>query len=103
MSRSPGFGQGLASPSIQGLLSRATPASEQGAVFGTLSSAQTLARLVSYPVATLLLARFGPPAPYWAAASIGLVTLTLASVVVRGLRDKVATPAHEEFASETAI
>ena len=33
-----GVGQGLVGPSISGLLSRTTPASEQGAVFGTLSS-----------------------------------------------------------------
>ena len=38
-----GVGQGLIAPSLSGLLSRITPASEQGAVFGTLSSAQTLA------------------------------------------------------------
>jgi MFS transporter, DHA1 family, tetracycline resistance protein len=97
------LGQGLAAPSITGLLSRVTPMSEQGAVFGTLASAQTLARLISYPTANVLMGRFGESAPYWGAATVGLVTLTLASVVVRGLRDKVATPAHEEFASETAI
>ena len=98
-----GLGQGLAAPSIQGLLSRVTPASEQGAVFGTLASAQTMARLISYPAANLLISRNHPSAPYWAAAVIGVMTLSLASVVVRGLKDKVATPARDEFASEAAV
>ncbi len=80
-----GFGQGLAAPSVQGLLSKITPASEQGAVFGTLASAQTMSRLISYPVANILLDHFGPSAPYWAAASIGLLTLTAMSFVVRGM------------------
>ena len=60
-------GQGLASPSISGLLSRSTPPSEQGAVFGTLSSAQTLARMVSYSVANLALAPLAPGLRIWEA------------------------------------
>jgi DHA1 family tetracycline resistance protein-like MFS transporter len=60
-----GFGQGLLGPSLSGLLSRLTPASEQGAVFGTLSSAQTLARMISYSIANLLLGRVSISAPYW--------------------------------------
>lgn len=59
-----GVGQGLVGPSVSGLLSRLTPASEQGAVFGTLSSAQTLARMISYSIANLLLGR-STAAPYW--------------------------------------
>lgn len=60
-----GVGQGLVGPSVSGLLSRITPASEQGAVFGTLSSAQTLARMISYSTANLLLGRMSTAAPYW--------------------------------------
>ena len=60
-----GVGQGLVGPSVSGLLSRLTPASEQGAVFGTLSSAQTLARMISYSTANLLLGRVSTAAPYW--------------------------------------
>ena len=97
------LGQGLASPSIMGMLSRVTPASEQGAVFGTLASAQTLARLISYPTANVLMARYGESAPYWAAASIALMTLCLALAVVRGVRDKAAMPAREDFASEAVV
>src|SRR5262249_30969921 len=43
-----GVGQGLTGPSVQGLLSRATPESEQGAVFGVLGSAPALARLAHF-------------------------------------------------------
>jgi DHA1 family tetracycline resistance protein-like MFS transporter len=60
-----GVGQGLVGPSVSGLLSRLTPPSEQGAVFGTLSSAQTLARMISYSTANLLLGRVSTAAPYW--------------------------------------
>jgi len=60
-----GVGQGLVGPSVSGMLSRITPASEQGAVFGTLSSAQTLARMISYSTANLLLGRVSTAAPYW--------------------------------------
>ncbi|MGA7497757.1 MAG: MFS transporter [Isosphaeraceae bacterium] len=60
-----GVGQGLVGPSVSGMLSRITPASEQGAVFGTLSSTQTLARMISYSTANLLLGRVSTAAPYW--------------------------------------
>ncbi|MDT7568081.1 MAG: hypothetical protein QOG76_6705, partial [Pseudonocardiales bacterium] len=40
---------------------------EQGAIFGTLSSAQTLARMVSYSAANVLFAGLGASAPFWAA------------------------------------
>lgn len=76
-------GQGLVNPTLSGLLSRVTPPDEQGAIFGTLSSAQTLARMVSYLVANELLARVSPSAPYWEAAAVALAALGLALVVVR--------------------
>ncbi|MDB5353485.1 MAG: arabinose efflux permease family protein [Planctomycetota bacterium] len=78
-----GIGQGFSSPSIQGLLSRLTPSSEQGAVFGTLTSAQTLARTLNYPIANILLERYGPSAPYWEAAAVAGVTLLIAVGVLR--------------------
>ena len=56
-----------------------TPEGEQGAVFGTLSSAQTLARMINYSIANLLLVRFGPSAPYWEAAAVAAIALLLAS------------------------
>ncbi len=79
-----GVGQGLTSPSVQGLLSRVTPASEQGAVFGTLSSAQTLARMISYLAANRLLGHYGPASPYWAASVVALAALGLAAWVIFG-------------------
>jgi DHA1 family tetracycline resistance protein-like MFS transporter len=78
-----GIGQGLVSPSITGLLSRVTPANEQGAVFGAFSSAQTLARLINYLAANLLFGRFGPTAPFWEAAAVASVALTLAVLTIR--------------------
>lgn len=69
-----GVGQGLAGPSVSGLLSRITPQSEQGAVFGTLSSAQTLARMISYLIANLLLGRVSAAAPYWFGFAVYVVT-----------------------------
>jgi DHA1 family tetracycline resistance protein-like MFS transporter len=77
-----GVGQGLASPTISGLLSRVTPASEQGAVFGTLASAQTVSRMINYTVANLVLARAGPAGPYWLACAIAVAALAFATVIV---------------------
>lgn len=83
-----GVGQGLASPTVTGLLSRITPVREQGAVFGVLSSAQTLARMANYIVANLLLARQGPAAPFWEGAAIAAFALGIAVTVVRTNRPK---------------
>jgi DHA1 family tetracycline resistance protein-like MFS transporter len=80
-----GVGQGLASPTVSGLLSRVAPVSEQGAIFGTLSAAQTLARMLNYEAANVLLRRGGPSAPYWEAAAIEAVALGLALATVRRL------------------
>jgi DHA1 family tetracycline resistance protein-like MFS transporter len=77
-----GLGQGLASPTVSGLLSRVTPPTEQGAVFGTLTSAQTLARMINYLAANLLLASRNPSAPFWEAAAIAAVALAVAGVSV---------------------
>jgi DHA1 family tetracycline resistance protein-like MFS transporter len=84
-----GVGQGLASPSILGLLSRSTPATEQGAVFGVYSSAQTLARMTNYYVANRLLGLGGPSLPYWEGAIMALLALGLAAV---GIRPGPGTP-----------
>ena len=73
-----GLGQGLVSPSLNGLISRLTPAGDQGAVFGTLSSASTLTRMINYSVANVMLARWGPTAPFFEAASIATFALVVA-------------------------
>jgi DHA1 family tetracycline resistance protein-like MFS transporter len=92
-----GVGQGLVSPTVSGLLSRITPVSEQGAVFGTLTSAQTLARMLNYVTANLLLARSGPSAPVWEAAMIAMLALLLALPV---LRQQVTTTKIDQRAGE---
>ena len=77
------LGQGLAGPTLSGLLSKVTPPTEQGAVFGTLTSAQTLARIVSYGAANVLFARVGPASPYWIGAAVAASTLALAGLACR--------------------
>jgi len=80
-----GIGQGLASPSVSGLLSRTTPPNEQGAVFGVLASAQTLARLISYLGANALFGLISPSAPYWTALGITALALIFATRVSTNL------------------
>ena len=75
-----GIGQGLASPTISGLLSKITPEGERGEVFGTLTSAQTLARMANYILANVLFGRGTTAAPFWEAAVIALGALILASL-----------------------
>jgi DHA1 family tetracycline resistance protein-like MFS transporter len=72
-------GQALAGPSLSGLLSRQAPASEQGAIFGTLSSAQTLARMINYVAANRLLGRLGAAAPFWEGAGVAALALLIAA------------------------
>jgi DHA1 family tetracycline resistance protein-like MFS transporter len=86
-----GVGQGFVSPTVSGLLSRITPEGERGAVFGTLSSAQTLARMVNYLLANLLFGRGNTAAPFWEAAVIALAALALAFVTL---------PAAERLATQ---
>ena len=91
-----GVGQGLLSPSVSGLLSRITPMSRQGAVFGTLTSAQTLARMISYSASNVLLGKVSTAAPYWGAFGVDLVAIAVASlsatrlVAEKRLGDEVA-------------
>ena len=77
-----GVGQGFAAPPITGLLSRITPATEQGSIFGTFSAAQTLARMANYVLANILFGRGSTAAPFWEAAAIVLVALGLAALVL---------------------
>jgi MFS transporter, DHA1 family, tetracycline resistance protein len=97
-----GLGQGLASPTIQGLLSRVSPATEQGAIFGTLSSAQTLARMTNYVLANRLLSRAGPAAPYWEGSAVAVIALGLAAWIafrLVGLDPKSAETSPVEAAT----
>lgn len=76
-----GVGQGLLGPSISGLLSRLTPMTEQGAVFGAYSSAQTLARMISYSLANVLLARWDG-APFVFGCAVYVVAGLVAAMVI---------------------
>jgi DHA1 family tetracycline resistance protein-like MFS transporter len=95
-------GSGLVGPSISGLLSRITPMTEQGAVFGALTSTQTLARIVSYLSGNILLDRVSPSAPYWFGAGVYLIALiaaarfapNVAAVLARSQKQEQA-PAEE--------
>ena len=95
-------GQGFVSPTVTGLLSRITPEGERGAVFGTLSSSQTLARMANYVLANLLFGRGNTASPFWEAAAITLAALALAAVTLptaRRLADR-AEPVEELDAGE---
>jgi MFS transporter, DHA1 family, tetracycline resistance protein len=70
-------GQGLVGPSVSGYLSRITPMNEQGAVLGTLTSAQTLARFLCYSAANVLLGKVSSAAPYWGAVGVELLALAV--------------------------
>jgi MFS transporter, DHA1 family, tetracycline resistance protein len=84
-------GQGFVSPTVTGVLSQITPEGERGAVFGTLSSAQTLARMANYLVANLLFGHGNTAAPFWEAAAIALAALGLAFVTLPTVRKLART------------
>src|SRR5690606_10265102 len=97
-----GLGQGLAAPTITGLLSRATDPARQGTIFGALLSAQTLARLVNYQASNELLGRLGPSAPYWEGAAVATLALLLSGWAIRsaGPKSRPTPPASlAEFAA----
>ncbi|WZO95901.1 MFS transporter [Isosphaeraceae bacterium EP7] len=92
-----GVGQGIAAPTIQGLLSRSTSPEDQGAILGAYGSAQMAARMVCYMVANVLLGAYGPAMPFWQGAVTALAALGLAIAVVgpgRKVRDQVQEPAE---------
>jgi MFS transporter, DHA1 family, tetracycline resistance protein len=94
-------GQGLLSPSASGLLSRTSPETEQGAVLGTYSSAQTLARMISYSAANVLLGRVSAAAPYWGAFGIDLIALGVAGGIA--MRVGQDLPPHEPQSADADL
>jgi MFS transporter, DHA1 family, tetracycline resistance protein len=88
-----GVGQGLLSPSVSGLISRLTPMSEQGAVFGTVTSAQTIARMISYSVSNILLDQVSTGAPFWTALGVDLIALAVAGSLAARVRLQEPEPA----------
>lgn len=98
-----GLGQGLLSPSLSGLLSRITPESEQGVVFGTFSSVQTLARMISYSAANVLLGRVSIGAPLLVRFAIDLVALSIAGSLAVHLGRGMAGAIHAGVESRTTV
>ena len=94
-------GQGLLGPSLSGLLSRITPMSEQGAVFGTLTSAQTLARMISYSISNILLGKVSTGAPYWGACGIDVLALVAAAGTVGHFEQHAAAAASSAAVEST--
>lgn len=64
------FGFGINNPALNGLISRAAPAAEQGAYLGLNQSVASLARMTGPPLAGSLFAWFGPAAPFLSAAAL---------------------------------
>lgn len=64
------FGFGLSTPSVSSLLSRASPAAEQGAYLGIHQSVMSLARVVGPPLGGALFAAFGSRSPFLASAGV---------------------------------
>lgn len=64
------FGFGINNPSLFGLISRASPADEQGAYLGLNQSVSSLARMCGPVAAGSLFLAFGARAPFLAAATV---------------------------------
>jgi predicted MFS family arabinose efflux permease len=77
------IGQGISNPSLQALISRGTPESEQGFVLGTNQSLSALARVVGPIAGGALYAGVGPSAPFWAGSVVVGASVALAVVAIR--------------------
>lgn len=82
------MGQGIASPSLQSLISRGSHADEQGLVLGTNQSLSALARVVGPSLGGVLYSSLGPSAPFTASG------LLLAGGTVLALRAVAQTRQH---------
>ncbi len=96
------LGQGLASPSVQGLISRLTADDEQGSIFGVITSASTLARMINYVFANFLLDRRGASAPFFEASLLAIAGLCVAVATVVPRRSGAARSAPTSSAVASA-
>jgi DHA1 family tetracycline resistance protein-like MFS transporter len=71
------IGQGLATPTLQGLISRSAGAHEQGAVLGSAQSMSALARALGPAFGGMLFSRVGPAAPFLVSAVMLLGAVAL--------------------------
>jgi multidrug resistance protein len=72
------FGWAVTIPSLSGLVSRRTPASEQGEVLGTFQSMTALGRIVGAFWGASSFLRFGPPGPFTTGVALEGLALVLA-------------------------
>jgi multidrug resistance protein len=70
-------GQGLVTPTLQALISRAGGAEEQGSVLGSAQSMSALARATGPVLGGLLYSKAFPEAPFWAAGALLVVAAVL--------------------------
>ena len=80
------FGFGINNPSLFGLISRASPADEQGAYLGLNQSVSSLARLCGPVTAGSLFHAFGASAPFLAATAV----LSVCALVAYAYRSRYA-------------
>jgi predicted MFS family arabinose efflux permease len=76
------LGFGLSNPALQGLVSRASPADEQGAYMGLNQSMLSLARMTGPICAGEAFGWFGPRSPFWLGAAV-LLGCALVAVYYR--------------------
>lgn len=72
------MGNSVSNPVLTGLVSKLSPADEQGNIMGITQSTGSIARLVGPVVGTLIYSRFGPRVPYFFSTAI-LVTIGIVS------------------------
>lgn len=70
--------QGLATPSLSGLISRSAPGDAQGAAMGLSQSSSALARTIGPALAGLLLDAYGVASPFYGASAVLGVAVLLA-------------------------
>jgi MFS transporter, DHA1 family, tetracycline resistance protein len=85
-------GQGIASPSLNAMISRGAGAHEQGLVLGANQSMSALARAVGPTIAGLAYTHGGPSSPFFGAAGLLACALPLAVVAAGRWRRLVDQP-----------
>lgn len=91
-----GLGQGMATPSLSGLISRSSSPTIQGAVFGTLNSAQTGSRMVNYSFANMLRGAYGESAPFYSGAVFLGIGLLIVRLAIKRLNQPETSTEHEK-------
>lgn len=92
-------GQGISNPSLQALISRGTPAHEQGFVLGANQSLSALARVVGPAAGGAIYTTIGPGAPFYAGALVVLGSVGLAWAAVRRRAQALETASSSGEAS----